>query len=386
MATSDISMRDRVAMLRLPDRTESAGGGKTAWLPWMLCLLLAGSCLSLVIRAQFAPTIEAAPVATAPTGQPAAPASTSPTTTPAIGSVAFESKGYIVPAHQIQVSPIEVSGRIVETFIEEGKHFEKGAILARLDDESFRAEFNEAAANVLAIKARRDEYVAGARPEEVEQAFADWKETEESMKQAKLEYERNKNLSTGALSASEFEKAQYAYSSLVQRVRKLERMYELVKLGPRKERIAAAEAEVNLAEAKAKRAKWRLDNCTIKAPVSGTVLKKSAEIGNLVSPLSFNVASSVCEMADLSQLEAELEIPERDISKITKGMRCKVTTDAYPDRMNDGVVDRLMPIALQNKAAIQVRVKLTIPKDEEGVYLKPGMNTRVTFLQTAETK
>src|SRR5262249_16163308 len=109
--------------------------------------------------------------------------------------------------------------------------------------------------------------------------------------------------------------------------------------------------------------------------------KKTAEIGNLVSPLSFNVSASICEMADLADLEVDLEIQERDIAKIIHGMPCKISVDAYPERYYSGRVDRLMPIALRSKAAIQVRVKIEMPKEEVGQYLKPEMNARVTFLQ-----
>jgi hypothetical protein len=86
-------------------------------------------------------------------------------------------------------------------------------------------------------------------------------------------------------------------------------------------------------------------------------------------------------MADLSDLEVDLEIQERDIAKVAVAMPCKISVDAYPDRFYTGRVDRLMPIALRSKAAIQVRVKVDMPKEEVGQYLKPEMNARVTFLQ-----
>ena len=70
-----------------------------------------------------------------------------------------------------------------------------------------------------------------------------------------------------------------------------------------------------------------------------------------------------------------------DFRKIIVGMPCRVATDAYPLRPGNGRVDRIMPTALQNKAAIQVRVKLEVPTKVEDQYLKPGMNARVTFLQ-----
>jgi multidrug resistance efflux pump len=104
-------------------------------------------------------------------------------------------------------------------------------------------------------------------------------------------------------------------------------------------------------------------------------------LGNLVSPLSFNVSATLCEMADLSDMEVELDITERDIAKVAKGMPCRIRAEAYPDRICEGVVDRLMPIANRAKGALPVRVKVRVPKEEEGVFLRPEMGAVVSFLQ-----
>jgi multidrug resistance efflux pump len=128
------------------------------------------------------------------------------------------------------------------------------------------------------------------------------------------------------------------------------------------------------------KAEWRLGNCIIRAPISGTILKKNAEEGNIVNPIAFNGSFSLCDMADLSDLEVDLTIQERDISKVFKGQKCKVRAEAFPDRVYDGYVSRLMPIADRAKGAIPVRVKVTVPAEEEGVYLKPEMGALVSFL------
>ncbi|MCO6456426.1 MAG: efflux RND transporter periplasmic adaptor subunit [Pirellulaceae bacterium] len=127
------------------------------------------------------------------------------------------------------------------------------------------------------------------------------------------------------------------------------------------------------------KAQWRLDNCTIRAPVSGTILRKNAEEGNIVNPVAFNGSYSLCEMADLADLEVELNIQERDIARVFRNQRCEVRAEAFPDRVYQGFVSRLMPIADRAKGAVPVRVKLNVPKDEEGVYLKPEMGAIVAF-------
>ena len=79
----------------------------------------------------------------------------------------------------------------------------------------------------------------------------------------------------------------------------------------------------------------------------------------------------------------ELAIQERDIGRIKPGQRCKVRTEAFPDRIYDGVVSRLMPVANRSQSAIPIRVKIAVPQDDEGTYLKPEMIAVVSFLGEA---
>jgi multidrug resistance efflux pump len=163
-------------------------------------------------------------------------------------------------------------------------------------------------------------------------------------------------------------------------VQRLKFALTLMEEGPRIERKEAARAQVRQAQAELAKAEWRLGNCVIRAPISGTILKKNAEEGNIVNPIAFNGSFSLCDMADLSDLEVDLTIQERDISKVFKGQKCKVRAEAFPDRVYDGYVSRLMPIADRAKGAIPVRVKVAVPAEEEGVYLKPEMGALVSFL------
>ena len=75
-----------------------------------------------------------------------------------------------------------------------------------------------------------------------------------------------------------------------------------------------------------------------------------------------------------------MSIQERDVSKVYPRQVCQIRSEAYPDRVYEGYVDRLMPIADRAKGAVPVRVKVKVAKSEEGVYLKPDMSAVVTFL------
>jgi HlyD family secretion protein len=379
------SLEDRVQSLRLPDKVDlpaRAGGG---WLPWGLCLLLALSTLSLATRASNGPPRNSE-------AGPAAPSATSPasdaTPSPAVsaGAVALESKGYVIPAHQIQVSPIEVSGLVKELYIEEGRRFNKGDVLAVLDRTSFEADAADARASLASAEARHLKLRNGYREEDKRAARNDMEAAEADLVQGRADFARMEELfgkGPGAsVSKAEWDAARAARDRSQRRYDAAQARYDLTMNGPRSEELAEAAADVEVAKARLKKGEWRLANCTIRAPINGTILTKKAELGNLVNPLAFGATSgAVCEMADLSDLEVELDITERDVSKVTKGMLCKVRAEAYPAREYSGVVDRLMPIANRAKGAVPVRVKVTVPKDEEGVYLKPEMGAVVSFLQ-----
>jgi len=299
---------------------------------------------------------------------------------PAKGEIVLEAKGYIVPAHQILVSP-KVSGMIVTLDVEEGRRVNKGDVLAVLESIDYQADFERTKATTRLARERLRELENGNRPEEINQSQAELREAEAQLVQLEAEFKRTEELrKRNANTQQEFELTQSKALAQKQRVERLQFGLKLMQLGPREERIGVAKAELAQAEADVKKAEWRLGNCTIRAPISGTILKKNAEEGNIVNPIAFNGSFSLCEMADLSDLEVDLDIQERDIAQVQVGQICRVRAEAYPRRIYQGHVDRLMPIADRAKGAIPVRVKIAIPADEEGVYLKPEMGAIVTFL------
>ena len=132
----------------------------------------------------------------------------------------------------------------------------------------------------------------------------------------------------------------------------------------------------------------------MRSPVNGTVLSKNAELGAYVSPLAIGAAGYLCEMADLRDLEIEVDVQERDISRIRPGQRCRIVPEAgrtdpafqkaHPDGYA-GVVSRRMPVANRAKGAVTVRIKVEIPEGEKsGEYLLPDMGVLASFLKTPE--
>jgi HlyD family secretion protein len=384
-ADSNLALRDRVRSLRLQDRNNPSSP-RSRFLPWVLCVILLGTTAAFGYRAyRVTPTV-------APSEEVAVePSAGSQARVASSGNIVLQAKGYIVPAHQVQVSP-KVGGMIVRLNprFKEGAYFEKGEELAWLEDDDYRADRDHALAVLEGARQRYIELDAGNRPEEIEQARADLKETERNLEQLQLDRNRARRLAVqSAVASSEYEEARSQYDAMVNRVQRLRLGLKLMEMGPRKEQENAALAEADQARADLFKAQWRLNNCVVRAPISGTVLTKKAEQGNIVNPAAFNISASLCDMADLGNLEVDLAIQERDIANVVGGQSCQVMPEAYqnhePFRKKypngyAGVVDRLMPIADRAKGAIPVRVRiLEIPREEQGVYLRPEMGVLVSF-------
>ena len=302
--------------------------------------------------------------------------------------VALESKGYVIPVHLILVTP-KVGGMLTKLNIREGDIVEKGTLLAEIEKVDYQADVAKAENFLGAAKFRLQELQVGARPEEKEQSELELREAQRQLKQMELDLVRTKRLSDSAsVSVRELETSQYGYEAMQQKVKRLESAFDLIRKGPRKERIDAARSEVLQLEAELSKSKWRLENCTILAPIGGMILTKKAEENNMVNPAAFNGSFSICELADLRDVEVELDIQERDISKLFLYQECLVLPEAWQSSKRflaihpkgyAAYVSRIMPTANRSKGAVPVRVRIVVPKDEQGVFLKPDMGAMVTF-------
>ena len=170
----------------------------------------------------------------------------------------------------------------------------------------------------------------------------------------------------------------------------LQRTLDLSVLGPRKEEIDQVRGQIEQARGALAFAQTQLDNTIIKAPVTGTILDRNVEKGEFVTTGFVGDKGAkgyIVTMADLNDLQVELDITQNDFPKLGPQQKGIVTTDAYPDRkyQADSTVS---PEADRSKATVQVKVKVKNPDD----YLRPDMNASVDFYNdapaapTAETK
>jgi multidrug resistance efflux pump len=369
------SLSDRVRSLRLPDQS-LAERRRSSWLPWLVCLMLAGATAALGYREWMRTTAESEKSA----GTDDTSSGARPSAAAVVGDVVLLSKGYLVPVHQIQVSP-KVGGMVQELYFKEGDVVKEGTVLAKLEDVNYRADRDRAQATLDEAQKNLN-VLTKYRQQEIDQAKAKWEEADAQRVQLDIDRRRSQRLRNGsALADRDYEQADSAYQAMDRRSKYLRLDYELLVKGPRDIQIQAAQARVRQAQADLDRLQWQLDQCTIKAPVTGIILTKKAEKYNIVNPVAFNVSANLCEMADLSDLEVDLSIQEREVAKVEVGQPCVIRPEAFAGREYQGSVSRVMPVADRSKGTVAVRVKVNVPKGEEGIYLLPERSADVSFLK-----
>jgi HlyD family secretion protein len=303
------------------------------------------------------------------------------------GPVVLTAGGYIVAHHTIEVSS-KVVGRVAWVGIEKGDHVKEGQILVRLEDSEFQAQLAQAQANLAVVQAHLAELEHGSRPQEIDAARAAVEQAEADSKNDELTLKRTRDLfSQGIASPQQRDNAQAQSDVSKAKLASARKNYELVKIGPRVETIDYARAQVAQAKAAVDYAQTMLDATLIRAPVTGVVLDRSIEKGEMVSTMNFGgtgggVKASVASLADLNDLQVELDINQNDFPKIIFNQNCALSADSYPDRIYKGVVAEISPQADRQKATIQVKVKVLQPDE----YLRPEMNAHVSFLGPESSK
>ena len=297
------------------------------------------------------------------------------------GSVILTASGYIVPHHKINVNS-KVTGRVAWIGVEKGDKVTQGQVLVRLEDDEFRAQYEQAKGAADNARAYLQELQNGSRPEEISEAQHNLDEARATLTNDKLTLDRNRELWTsGVVSRQAFDDATAKFDADQQRVNSLEKAYQLSKIGPRPEEIARAKGALIQAEGQEAYAKSWLDATVIRAPVSGTILERTAEKGELVTAQFASGAEGgpqgqVVALADLNDIQVELDIAQDDFAKLGPKQKGIVTVDAYPDRKWDGVIHEISPEANRQKATVQVKVQILNPDE----YLRPEMNATVKFL------
>jgi HlyD family secretion protein len=295
------------------------------------------------------------------------------------GAVILSATGYVVAHHKIQVAS-KVVGKVSWIGVEKGDKVTQGQVIARLEDDEYRAQLQEAAGALTSLKARLDELLNGSRPEEVDVAQANLEQEKADLRNAKVNLDRTEKLvKDEILSKQASDDAKARYEAQAARVASLEKTYQLVKVGPRKELIAQVRGDIERARGQVAFAESQLANTVIRAPITGTILERIVERGEFVTTGFVGDRGAkgyVVSMADLNDLQVELDINQNDFAKLKSNQRGRIRTDAFRDRAYDGSIEEIAPEANRQKATVQVKVKVERPDE----FLRPDMNASVDFL------
>ncbi len=299
--------------------------------------------------------------------------------------VILNATGYIVAAHKIQLAS-KVVGKVAWIGVEKGDRVRKGQEIVRLEDDEYRAQLEQARGQLANLEARRLELENGSRPEEIAVAKANVQQAQAELVNARVQLERTRRLvAEGVLAKQALDDAEARYDGQQARVASLERSFELVRLGPRAETKAQVDALLREARGRVAFFETQQRNTIIRAPIDGTILERIVELGEFVTTGFVGDRGAkgyVVSMADLNDLQVELDINQNDFARLGRQQKGIVSTDAYKDREYEGVIEEIAPEANRQKATVQVKVKILAPDE----FLRPEMNASVAFYNDAKSR
>jgi HlyD family secretion protein len=287
-----------------------------------------------------------------------------------------------VDLRQVELA-FDGSERIASVLASEGDRVTRGQVLARLDTSRLTPEAAQAAAQVAAQQQVVDKLHRGSRPEEIDQARANVAAATAEAGDAAAKYARLQVLSQSsagrALSRQDLDDAKSAAESAAARLAVSQQALRLDLIGPRREDIAQAEAQLQGFRAQAALLQSQLGDAVLAAPMNATVRSRLVEPGEMASPQkpAFSLA-----ITDPKWVRAY--VSETDLGKVHPGMKASVTADAFPGRSFPGWVGFISPVAeftpktvqtadLRTSLVYEIRVFVTDPDDD----LRLGMPTTV---------
>jgi RND family efflux transporter MFP subunit len=337
--TSSQPVADRAALLNQLriDRSEPAASGSRGkwWIAAATVVVIVGAAAWYFTR----PTgilIRTSVVQAAAADAGAAAMSTS----------LLDASGYVVARRRATVAS-KVTGKVMSVMLEEGQRVEAGQVIARLDDSTWRAAEAQSVAQLQQAKAS----VASAQT-----AFDDAKPIFERAKKQK---------SAAVISAQSFDES-FAQFNVAHN------------------NLLVAQSGLEAAQAGVDVAKRNVDDTVIRAPFAGIVTEKSAQPGEMVSPISAGggfTRTGIGTIVDMDSLEVEVDVSENFINRVRPHQPVNIKLNAYPDWEIPGSVIAMIPTADRAKATVKVRIAI----NQKDARIIPEMGVRVSFMSDPAT-
>jgi len=263
---------------------------------------------------------------------PSTNANSSASTDPKRAGVVLTVSGYIINRERIELSP-RFLGLVKWIGVRKGDTVTNGQVLVLLDDAEQQARVKEAQGRVTSATT--------------------------ALEKATLDYERMKKLI-----ASNIE------------TRQNEDDFRL--------RVEAAKAHLDEAQGALEMARTHLEWTVIRSTTDGVVLEKLVDAGELVTPQSFGggrgPSTALVAIANPKDLQVEIDLNEADLAKVSRRQKCRVSPEAYPNRVYEGYVAEIAPEANRQKGTLQVKVQILNPDQ----FLTPELSAKVDFFVGAD--
>ena len=245
---------------------------------------------------------------------------------PSQANAVLTASGYVVARRKAAVAS-KGTGTLVYLGVDEGDKVKKGQVIARLEDSDVAAARDRARENLRV-------------------AEADLNEAKQSLERMRL------LLKQEFVAQADYDIAEARYKRVVSTI-------DAAKFGLKEAEVA-------------------VDNTRIIAPFDGTVLKKNADVGEIVAPLAGAASSkaAVVTIADMSSLEVDADVSEANITRVSPEQACEITLDAYPQQRYPGYVTKIVPTADRAKATVMVKIKFR----EYDQKVLPEMSAKISFL------
>lgn len=253
----------------------------------------------------------------------------------------LNASGYVTPRRRATVAA-KITGRVTGVYFDEGMRVSEGQLLATLDDSDAKRALQAAIADRTASQA----------------AIADY---QVQLKYAQLTLHRTQELRAAQVASQDaLDLARTNVDSL-------------------KAKITLATDQVAASAARIDEARQNVDNCVIRAPFSGIIVSKDAQVGEMVSPLSAGggfTRTGIATIVDMNSNEIEVDVNEAYIARVEPGQKVMATLDAYPDWQIPSHVRTIIPTADRQKATVKVRISF----DKLDPKILPDMGVKVAFL------
>ncbi len=275
-----------------------------------------------------------------------------------------------------------VDGRVIEFYKREGERVEKGEALAQLLTETIEQDLAAAQAELDFRKSQLLELENGSRPEEIEQARARMAAAEANTKYTASRRRRNESVMkvTGTLSEDEYEQSVADDLSAQEMLAEARAAYDLMRAGPRQERIAQAAATVVQQEALVKKLADQIKKHTVIARFSGSVVTEHTEVGAWVKQ-----GDPVAEVVAIDQVDIVAQVNEQAIPFVRLGDEVRIEVPALNRSDIPGKVAFIVPQADLRSRTFPVKIRVENQFVDEVPILKAGMYARAMLSTGAET-